>query len=115
MASGSEVSLALQAREALKQNGVQARVVSMPSWELFAAQSSEYQEATLPASVPVRLAIEAGAGLGWHRWVGRSGAVISLERFGASAPQQVLYEQLGFSVKAIVDRAMALLAQTRSE
>ncbi len=110
IASGSEVHLALQARDALAGEDVAARVVSMPSWELFEAQSEEYQESVLPASVTARLAVEPGVKLGWERYVGTRGDVIGLERFGASAPYEDVFANLGFTAANIADRAKALIA-----
>ena len=110
IASGSEVHLVLEARDALAGEGVAARVVSMPSWELFEAQSAEYKESVLPASVTARLAVEPGVTLGWERYVGPRGDVIGLERFGASAPYQDVFEHLGFTAENIADRAKALVA-----
>ena len=110
IASGSEVYLALEARETLAGEGVAARVVSMPSWELFEAQTAEYRESVLPASVTARLAVEPGVTLGWERYVGPRGDVIGLERFGASAPGDVAFENLGFTSVNIADRAKALIA-----
>ena len=110
IASGSEVYLALEARDALAGEDVAARVVSMPSWELFEAQIEEYRESVLPASVSARLAVEPGVTLGWERYVGPQGDVIGLERFGASAPGDVAFENLGFTAVNIADRAKALIA-----
>ncbi|MCY4543993.1 MAG: transketolase, partial [Gemmatimonadetes bacterium] len=110
IASGSEVCLALEARDALAREGISARVVSMPSWELFEAQTGEYRESVLPASITARLAIEPGVTLGWERYVGPRGDVIGLERFGASAPYEVVFENLGFTAGDIADRAKALVA-----
>jgi transketolase len=109
IATGSEVSLALEAREKLERGGISTRVVSMPSWELFARQDPAYRDQVLPASVPARLSIEAGAKLGWERWVGDRGDSIGLERFGASAPGEVVLKELGFSVENVVAKAKALL------
>ncbi len=109
IASGSEVCLALEARDALAGEGVAARVVSMPSWELFEAQSAEYRESVLPASVTARLAVEPGVTLGWERYVGQRGDVIGLERFGASAPYEDVFANLGFTAENIADRAKALV------
>ena len=109
IATGSEVQLALAAREELAKRGIAARVVNMPSWELFDRQSAEYRESVLPPEVTARLAVEAGVSQGWHRYVGPAGEVISLERFGASAPYQVAMRNLGFSVENVVARALALL------
>ena len=109
VASGSEVHLALEARDLLAQKEVAVRVVSMPSWELFDAQPESYREAVLPPQVKARLAIEAGVPQGWARYVGPAGDVIGLERFGASAPYQVLIEKFGFTAEAVAERALRLL------
>jgi len=109
MASGSEVGLVVAAAERLAAEGIGVRVVSFPSWELFAAQPREYREAVLLPQVKARLAVEAGISLGWHRWVGDRGAVLSVETFGASAPYQVLYERFGLTVENIIRRARRLL------
>jgi transketolase len=111
IATGSEVSLALEAREILSREGVDARVVSMPSWKLFEAQSQEYKESVLPPEVTARLAIEAGVTLGWDRYVGPQGAAHGIDHFGASAPYKVLMEQWGFTGPAIAKRALDLLAE----
>ncbi|PWH19804.1 MAG: transketolase [Ardenticatenia bacterium] len=111
IASGSEVALALGARESLAQHGVQARVVSMPSWELFETQPPEYRAQVLPQQVTKRLAVEAAIPLGWERYVGNNGAVIGMERFGASAPYQVLLEKFGFTVENVTQRALQLLGK----
>lgn len=108
IATGSEVHLALSAGEELGRRGVRVRVVSMPSWEIFEEQPEEYRKAVLPAGYP-RLAIEAGVTLGWHRYVGERGAVIGLDRFGASAPGRVVYEKLGFSRERVMEEAGRLL------
>ncbi len=109
LASGSELHLALAARELLEQAGVFTRVVSFPSWELFDRQEREYRERVLPRRVRARLAVEAGATQGWCRWVGDGGAVVGIERFGASAPAAVNLEKFGFTVENVVRRAKALL------
>jgi transketolase len=106
--TGSEVALCVEARQALARDGVGARVVSMPSWELFAAEPAAYRAAVLPPGGPPRLAVEAGVTLGWERWVGAGGAVLGLDRFGASAPGEVLMRELGFTVDRVVARARAL-------
>jgi transketolase len=111
IASGSEVALAVAARQLLAEHGVQARVVSMPSWELFDRQSSAYRDEVLPPSVGKRLAIEAGAPQGWHHYVGPAGDIIGLTRFGASAPGAVLMDKLGFNVANVVARALTLLGR----
>ena len=109
IATGSEVSLALDAREQLQKVGIPTRVVSMPCVELFEEQSQDYRDEVLPASVTARLAIEAGVRQGWDRYVGAKGDVICLNRFGASAPGDVALENLGFNVENVVTRARALL------
>lgn len=109
MASGSEVSLVVEAGTRLAMEGVNVRVVSFPSWELFKAQDSAYRETVLPVRVKARLAVEAGIGLGWERWVGDSGAIISLERYGASAPGARLFKEFGFTVENVVETAMKVL------
>jgi transketolase len=114
IASGSEVMLAVEARTQLAQQHIQARVVSMPSWELFDQQSQAYRDAVLPPSVHKRLAIEAGVPQGWHDYVGPEGDIIGLTRFGASAPGPVVMEKLGFSVANVVARALALLGKASS-
>ncbi|HZT99605.1 MAG TPA: transketolase [Ktedonobacteraceae bacterium] len=109
IATGSEVSLALDAAKKLQQEGIAVRVVSMPSWELFEEQSEEYKEAVLPKSVTARLAIEAASPMGWERYVGTEGATITLNHFGASAPAKILFQQFGFSVDNVVEQAKKLL------
>lgn len=109
IATGSEVSLALDAAKKLQQEGIAVRVVSMPSWELFEEQSEEYKEAVLPKSVTARLAIEAASPMGWERYVGTEGATITLNHFGASAPAKILFQQFGFSVDNVVGQAKKLL------
>ncbi len=105
IASGSEVHLALAAQEGLAGRGVRARVVSMPSWELFDTQPPEYRAVVLPPTVP-KIAIEAAVPLGWERYVGPDGAVIGVHRFGASAPYSVLMEKFGFTPSAVIERAL---------
>ncbi len=109
LSSGSEVTLALEAQAALAENGVAARVISMPSWELFEAQDEHYKKSVLPDEVPKRLAIEAGATLGWERYVGDAGAVIGLDRFGESAPGPTVMDQLGFNLGNVLNQALALV------
>jgi transketolase len=109
MASGSEVSIALEAMEKLKEKGHSSRVVSMPSWELFEQQPQAYRERILPPEIKARVAIEAGRTLGWHRYVGDRGAVIGLDHFGASAPYQILYEKFGLTADQVVEKALELL------
>ena len=109
MASGSEVELALGAYDRLSAEGLATRVVSMPSMELFARQPVEYRNAVLPPAVGARLAIEAAAPHPWYRWVGERGTVMGIERFGASAPYQRIYQELGLTVEKVVERAKQLL------
>jgi transketolase len=109
IASGSEVEVALGAQTLLAEAGVAARVVSMASWELFEAQPQEYRDAVLPPAVQVRVAIEAAEGLGWCRYVGDRGAVVSIERFGASAPYKIIYEKFGLTPENVAARARACL------
>ena len=109
IASGSEVHLALAAQEGLAERGVRARVVSMPSWELFDAQPPDYRMAVLPPTVP-KIAIEAAVPLGWERYVGPGGAVIGVQRFGASAPYPVLMEKFGFTPQAVTERALEIVS-----
>src|SRR5579864_6998607 len=109
MASGSEVGLIMAARQKLEDQKILARVVSMPSWELFDAQPRSYREEVLLPSVPARLAVEAGATQGWHRYVGDHGDVLGVDRFGASAPGDVVMREYGFTAENVCKRAMALL------
>jgi transketolase len=111
MGTGSEVGLILAAREILERDGLPTRVVSMPSLEIFARQPAAYRDAVLPPSVPARLAVEAAAGLGWHRWVGAGGEVLSIERFGASAPYERIFREFGFTADNVAARARAVLAR----
>ncbi|HEX7499745.1 MAG TPA: transketolase C-terminal domain-containing protein, partial [Polyangia bacterium] len=108
-ATGSEVALALAAQEKLVAGGIRARVVSMPCWELFSEQSTEYRDSVIPRDVTARVSIEAGVSLGWHRWVGDRGVVIGLDRFGASGPGSVLVKQFGFTADNIVRAALSLV------
>ena len=109
MASGSEVGLIVQAGQRLAEQGVAVRLVSFPSWELFAQQDASYQAAVLPPDVTARLAVEAGVTLGWHRWVGSHGRVLGLDRYGASAPAATVFEQLGLTVDNVEKVAAELL------
>jgi transketolase len=111
IATGSEVSLALEAHRQLVEEGVRSRVVSMPSWELFEAQSAEYREAVLPSAVHARVSVEAGSPFGWERYVGLTGAIIGVNRFGASAPGSVVMAEYGFTVAHVVATAKAVLAR----
>lgn len=110
MGSGSEVHIAVEAQKQLAAQGVAARVVSFPSWELFDEMPSAYRDAVLPPDVTARVAIEAGIAQGWSKYVGSQGAVISIEHFGASAPFEILYEKFGLTPEAMTAKALALLA-----
>lgn len=107
--TGSEVQIALEAQTELADKGVAARVVSMPSWELFAAQDAAYQEAVLPRAMTARVSIEAGVTLGWERYLGFDGIAIGLDRYGASAPYKIIYEKLGLTAEAMVNAALSLV------
>jgi transketolase len=107
--TGSELSLTVAARQNLSQRKIAARVVSMPSWELFEAQPKDYRDSILPRSIRARLAVEAALPQGWHRYVGDGGDVVGVDRFGASAPGNVVLEKFGFTVDNVVERAVALL------
>jgi transketolase len=109
IATGSEVSLAMEAREKLEGEGVPTRVVSMPCWELFDEQSQEYRDEVLPPTINARLAIEAGVRQGWDRYVGPVGNVVCLDRFGASAPGEVALRELGFNVDNVLQHVRGLL------
>jgi transketolase len=109
MASGSEVALVASAAEKLAAEGVAVRLVSFPSWELFAAQDVAYRESVLPPGVKTRLAVEAGVAQGWERWVGDQGAVIAMHTFGASAPYKPLFEHYGFTVEQVLQKAKSML------
>lgn len=110
LASGSEVSLAVDAQKALESEGIHASVVSMPSWHRFELQSKEYKESVIPKSVKKRLGIEMGSSLGWHRYTGDEGDVLAIDQFGASAPGEKIMEEYGFSVANVVARVKALLS-----
>jgi transketolase len=110
IATGSEVGLIMAARQTLLEQKVMARVVSMPSWDLFDAQPQSYRDQVLAPAVHARLAVEAGASQGWHRYVGDRGDVLSVDRYGASAPGDVVMREYGFTADNVCKRAMALLA-----
>jgi transketolase len=113
MASGSEVSLAMGAAKVLRQKGRNVRVVSFPSWELFEKQDKAYRESVLPKKVTARISIEAGVGFGWERYVGPNGRIISIERFGASAPYKIIFEKFGLTVDNIVAQAKSILPRKK--
>jgi transketolase len=110
--TGSEVHLALEAAELLADRGIKARVVSLPSWGLFNDQPVDYRNQVLPPDVKSRISIEAGATLGWERYVGCDGISIGISHFGASAPFKTLYEKFGLTVPRIVNAALTLLEDT---
>jgi len=112
MASGSEVQLIVEAGMLIAAEAVPVRIVSFPSWELFAAQEPEYREKVLPGKVHARLAVEAGISMGWERWVGERGVIVGIDRFGASAPYEVIYREYGLTVGNIVKQGL-MLASSR--
>ncbi|GIN59747.1 transketolase [Lederbergia ruris] len=109
LATGSEVNLAVESQQALAEKGIQATVVSMPSWDRFEKQSKEYKESVLPSSVKKRLAIEMGSSFGWERYTGDEGAVIGIDKFGASAPGEKVMAEYGFTVENVVAQVEKLL------
>jgi transketolase len=109
IASGSEVPLIVAAQQKLAADGIKARIVSMPSWELFEMQSLEYRETVLPPDVSLKLAVEAGVSQGWHKYIGANGDIISMERFGESAPAGALMKKFGYTVENVVARAKKLV------
>jgi len=111
IATGSEVSLALDAHRQLAAEGIRSRVVSMPSWELFEAQSAEYRQEVLPPAVHARVSVEAGSPFGWERYVGPGGAILGVDRFGASAPGPEVMARYGFTVEHVVATAKTVLAR----
>ena len=114
MGTGSEVQLCIGAYEKLTAEGVKARVVSMPSWELFEKQTAEYKAQVLPPAVRARVAVEAGATLGWSQYVGRDGEVVGRDDFGASAPLKEVMTHFGFTVENVVAKARAVVSKTKS-
>jgi len=109
MATGSEVAVALEAADLLSGEGVNARVVSMPSWELFEKQDAAYQNEILPPAVTARVSVEAGITLGWQRWIGSGGASVGIDRFGASAPAEELFERFGFTAENVAEHVRRTL------
>jgi transketolase len=112
MATGSELQLAMAAAPKLEKAGTPTRVVSLPCWELFEAQSKRYRQSVLPDAVRKRVAIEVGVSLGWERWVGDEGAIIGLDHFGASAPAGTIFEHFGFTPRRVVQVARRVVAGT---
>ena len=113
LATGSEVSVALAARKLLAEEGISARVVSMPCWERFEAQEAWYRDSVLPPAVPARVSVEAGSTFGWERYVGDRGASVGIDRFGASAPAERIFRELGITPEGVRDRAKSVLAAMR--
>ena len=114
LASGSEVALCVEAYETLKKDGIRARVVSMPSWEVFerhCRENPEYREQVLPESVGARVSVEQGSTLGWARYVGRSGHSIGMETFGAAAPLKELQKKFGFTPENVIAAAKNQIAR----
>jgi transketolase len=112
VATGSEVHLALRAREMLLDDSVAARVVSLPSWNLFQEQAQAYRDQVFPPGIPV-LAVEAGVSLGWRPYVGKGVEVIGVDRFGASAPGEVVMSEYGFTAENVRDRTLDVLKQRK--
>ncbi|MEI6289962.1 MAG: transketolase, partial [Chloroflexota bacterium] len=111
MASGSEVSLIVDAGGRLAAEGINVRLVSVPSWELFKSQSAEYKESVLPKTVKARLAVEAGISMGWEKFTGDEGLIISIEHYGASAPANILFKEFGFTVDNVIEKARSLVSK----
>jgi len=109
MATGSEVHLLLEAQEKLKEESINARVVSFPSWEIFEAQSDEYKEKVFPKNIRRRLAVEAGSPIGWCKYVTDDGDVLGITKFGESAPGEEVMKEYGFTTENVVAKAKALL------
>jgi transketolase len=114
IATGSEVQLALKAREALARDKIRVRVVSMPSWELFDVQPESYRDSVLPPDIAARVSIEAGSTVGWERYVGRDGAMIGMHGFGASAPAEDVYRHFGITAEAVEKAVRDQLARGRA-
>ncbi len=109
IATGSEVGLAMEAREKLNAAGTPTRVVSMPCWEFFDAQSAAYKESVLPSKITARLAIEAGVSLGWHKYIGLAGDTVTVDKFGASGKAEDVFRDYGFTVENVIKKAKKLL------
>src|SRR5208282_1687058 len=113
IATGSEVSIALEAHQRLVKEGIRSRLVSMPCWELFELQPQSYRDTVLPPSVRARVSVEAASPFGWERYVGLEGAIIGVNRFGASAPGPVVMREYGFTPEHVVETAKAVLRKAR--
>ena len=109
MASGSEVELIYKAYDELEKCGIDARVVSIPSFELFDAQTDAYKEAILPAAVEKRFAVEAACSFGWHKYTGLKGQILALDHFGASGPASTVFEEFGFTVANVVSIVKSMM------
>ena len=109
IASGSEVSVALEAARRLEEKGISVRVVSMPSWELFEKQPKEYRHEVLPPEIKARVAVEAGVTQGWHRYVGEMGHVVGINHYGASAPSGTLFEKFELTAEKVVEAALSCM------
>jgi transketolase len=114
IATGSEVWVALEAQEKLAASGVPARVVAMPSWEIFASQHQSYRDEVLPPEIMARVSIEAAATFGWERWIGDRGIAIGIDRFGASAPGEVNLREFGFTPERVVGAVRQVLERVAS-
>jgi transketolase len=112
--TGSELQLAVEAQEKLAAEGVKARVVSMPCWDLFDEQSAEYKESVLPSAVRARVAVEAGTPIGWERYVGLEGRVVAQKQFGASGPAKDVFKHFGFTVENVVAHAKDSIATVKA-
>jgi transketolase len=112
IATGSEVAVALKAREQLAGEDVAAKVVSMPSWEIFETQDEEYKSSVLPPDIEVRVSVEAGVTMGWERYVGSRGASVGIDRFGASAPGETVLEELGVTPENVANTTLELLGRS---
>jgi transketolase len=115
LATGSEVQLILGAQEELEKEGIKARVVSMPSWELFDKQEKEYRHSVLLPNIGKRLAVEAGSPMGWHKYVTGEGAIIGMNRFGGSGPGEEVMKKFGFTIENVCKQARALLKKSEVE
>ncbi|HPL81629.1 MAG TPA: transketolase C-terminal domain-containing protein, partial [Anaerolineaceae bacterium] len=113
LATGSEVSLALKCLPALEEKEINTRVVSMPSWSLFERQNQSYREQVIPSEVINRFSIEAGRTLGWERWVGNNGSSLGIDDFGHSAPGNIVFEKLGFSVENVLNMIEEMLQKNK--
>ncbi|MEJ2487740.1 MAG: transketolase C-terminal domain-containing protein, partial [Anaerolineales bacterium] len=109
LATGSEVQLIVGAGERLAAAGRNVRLVSFPSWDLFEKQEQAYRDEVLPPEITTRISVEAGVSQGWERWTGSHQGIISVDRYGASAPYKIVYEELGLTVDAVFEKAITLL------